>query len=247
MSAIDTPDYQRGIVNAQKLLATEGPTSTGVTVGIPPNCETLVVAVEPGFSPVLVQCLGVLSGIQYPGVRLIYSYQANGGMVWLFDVSDVIDRELVLEWDGAPGAVWYVYSDAGVHATTDVGANRDRNGTQFVVPVVPYAATSYHPPQEVSLASFGANADVTLLAAPGVGFRYRIFGVTMATVAAGLVGIVYDPADLGALLQCAGVGNATTQLPAQGVPLTANGAVGYAIEAGGGSMYIALQYTTEAV
>jgi len=247
VSAIDTPDYQRGVVSAQKLLATVAAGTASVLVTPPPNCETLIVITETGTLANFVSCLGVTSGVLYPGSRTLSPGNNAFLPVFMFDVSDVIETELELSWQSSPPAAWYVYSDAGVHTVADVSSSKDLLGQQFVVPVIPYGRPGCHPPQELIILSAIEAANATLLPAPGAGLRYRIFGVTMAAAAAGLTGVVYDAGSGHGLLCCTGVGNSTSSFPSQGIAITDDNAVGYILLAGAGAMYICLQYTLETV
>ena len=247
MSAIDTPDYQRGVVNAQKLLASVPSSDLTVTTGLPPNCETLLVALGPGSSGAIPTVTGTTSGIVYPSVRLLGGPLSTGTFVWAFDVSDVIDSEVKVAFLSPPLVGWYVYSDSGVHVTADIGSNHDGNGTLFTVPVVPYPETGYHPPAEVSQTAFNLSAVGNVLVAPGAGVRYRIFAGTMTSVVAGVWGVLFDSITVEWIMTCVGQGNASLVLPPQGLPLSANAALDYGLGGGAGEMVGVVVYTTESV
>jgi len=245
VSAIDTPDYQRGVVSAQKLLAKLSGTTDSVTTGVPPNCETLVVVVTTPVTYYPPTCKGTTSGVEYPGSVISAPFSPGQWTMVMFDVSDVIDSELTIAWLAAPGSEWYVYSDAGVHTVADVANNRDVNGSLFTVPVVPYGEPGSHPPQELSVVGNGGAASFTLLAAPGAGVRYRVFGGNMASLAAGLYGYLKDSVSGTAFFVCVGEGNASLVLPSQGLALSTDAAVDYVLGAGAGTMAMSLSYTTE--
>ena len=247
MSAIDTPDNQRGVVNAQALLSAAAGGTQLVNLALPPNCETLIVVVPAVITDNALTCVGAISNVSYPVVKAAPSRFSNTTSAFICDVSNVIDAEVDVSWTNAPGIEWYIYSDAGVHVITDVGSDRDINGGQFVVPSVPYADKYSHPRQEVLFTSVGLAANGAVLAAPGAGNRYRIFGASMSTPTAGLEGGILDVATSQTLLSCAGAGNAVAHLPAQGVPLSTNAALEYELFAGAGTMTVCVQYTEEVV
>ena len=245
MSAIDTPDNQRGVVSPQLLLAAVPAGTDSTTIGVPPNCETLVITSDANDGAVP-SVQGATTSITYPGARGVVSFETAGfSPVWLFDVSDVIDAELNIQWFPAPSKTWYVYSDAGVHTIADISNNRDGNGSLYTVPTVPYGEPGSHPPQELSVVGNGGAASFTLLAAPGAGVRYRVFGGNMASLAAGLYGYLKDSVSGTAFFVCVGEGNASLVLPSQGLALSTDAAVDYVLGAGAGTMAMSLSYTTE--
>ena len=244
---VDTPDYQRGVVSAQALLATVASGTRVVTVGVPPNCETLVIVA--GFLPVaeFPTVTGVTTGVDYP-VQGLRSW--NGPVypsMFAVDVSDVVDPQFEIIWGTAPTGTWYVYSDAGVHSVTDTSNNRDIRGSLFTVPLVPYGYPGSHPPWEMEVISFSVAASGTLLAAPGANVRYRIFGGSLSASTAGLLGSLYDEVAVASFVTVAGPGNTPICLPSQGYPITTNAAIGYVFLAGAGTLLGSLFYTIENV
>lgn len=247
MSAIDTPDYQRGVVNAQILLAVVAANQASETVAVPPNCETFVVSTSAGVGLSVPTITGADSGVRYAGARAVGAGSGFTSPVFIFDVSDVIDGGLTVTWSTAPTTEWFIYSDAGTHSVADIANNRDFNGSQFVVPVVPYGEPGSHPPQEVSVVSFNLAANGVVLAAPGALLRYRIFGGNISAAAAGMIGILLDSISSKWIATCVGVGNTPLTFPPQGVPLTQNAALDYELGAGAGSAVGTVLYVPEVV
>lgn len=249
MSAIDLPDYQKGVASAQQLLAKESLPTTSVIVGIPPNAETIVVVFEcnPAAGQGLAIAFGVVSSIKYPSTS---TRPNSGGAQWVtfyFDVTNVIDEELDIQLDNVIGSHWYVYADTGVHVVGNFAPLVDDNGSQLVVPVIPSSGPGNHPPNEMLLYNANPAATGVLIAAPGSNERIRVFGANMATVTAGVLGVLFDAVAGLALLSCAGPGNASLDIPDQGYPLTASAALDYGLNAGAGTMGVVIFYTVETV
>lgn len=247
MPNVDTPDYQRGIVNAQALLAAT-PSGTGsATVAIPPNTETLVVIVPNANAGTGIFCTGTTTGIQYSGIKSASEPLVANTPTWFFDVSTAVDPTVTVSLTITPTATWYVYADAGTHITADASKLINNQGVQYVIPALPAVDGGDHPPVELAVASSYIAAVGAIIAAPGAGLRLRIYTLQMSTVAAGLLGYVLDLGAGTGIASCGGVGNVALTFPGQGLKLSTNSALEYEILAGAGSMFVAATYTTEAV
>jgi hypothetical protein len=245
--AIDTPDYQRGVISAQKLLATVAAGTASVTVGIPPNAETLIVTAADIADGGTIYAEGTSTLYKYSGVRLPSQPHMTAAVTWVFDVSNPMDEQVDVVFTDAPGMTWFVYADAAVHVIADASTLKDTHGSVYAVPAVPSTVAGDHPPDEVSFVSNVFTANAEILAAPGNTQRIRVFSVLMATETAGLAGRVADATTLNALCICAGPGNIATTLPAQGVRINENEALTYILDAGAGIMRIGIVYTIENV
>lgn len=219
MTQIDTPDYQQGVVSAQKLLATVAPGDRSVNIGIPPNTETLVVLYKFALEPVSVGARGLTTGVEYTGTKPLYNAVANAWETVYIDVTSVLDREVEIHVGVESDTEWYVYSDAGVHIVMDaqlaeaIGvANATRplaallvagtdetyirplrtssQGAQYVIPTAPATDTADHPPVELKQAGGSATGVVTVVAAPGVGHRLRLFALQLASSSASAFGLM---------------------------------------------------------
>jgi hypothetical protein len=243
----DTPDYQRGTVNAQVPLAAVASGTLTTVVAIPPNAETIVVTGQTGSLKPTLNVFGVTTNIVYPVVPVAPVTTAGGWSTWWVDATQCLDQELSITI--GPGAIseWYVYADAGVHLTADASLRRAQTGVQYVVPTIPSTIAGDHPPQELSLASGGWNANAVVLAAPGAGERYRVFTIEMMSVAAGTSGYLLDAVSNKVLCSCAGPGNSATNLPGQGYPLSTNAAINFQVNAGAAGIFASVYYTTENV
>lgn len=129
-ASVDTPDYQRGVVSAQKLLATVPGGTAAATVGLPPNVETLVVVV-PGFDLTSATCVGVTSNATYPGIATRTGQGAGLTTAMYFDVSAALDASVTVTAGAAPNNTWYIYGDSGVHITTDLGLDTTLVGAGY--------------------------------------------------------------------------------------------------------------------
>lgn len=274
--AIDTPDGQRGVVSAQKLLATVPRANSSVTVGVPPNCETLVVVIGGSDFSTTIKCTGVITGFEYPGVAVQPTIPNVTTWPVYFDVSGVVDEQVTVDLGAAPLGVWYVYADSGVHSVVDlatasaiaaptaaapnramlVGGNYgghmhpfliDGAGTLYAVPTIPSLAAGDHPPTELRVASPILGVSGTVVAAPGPGLRIRVFAMQMGSQGQAFTGYLTDTIS-GQALCVGGQSNAgAITLPAQGYPLTADAGINFNAWGGTGNMLSVVYYTIEAV
>lgn len=119
--AIDTPDYQQGVVSAQALLATESSGSTTVTVTLPANCQTLVIVCEGGSGSPTVTVTGAGTSIPYPGSQLAQGTNTGSNVAFMFDVAPAVDSEVVVDLSGGGDPNWWVYSDDAAHVVVNLG------------------------------------------------------------------------------------------------------------------------------
>ena len=248
-NVIDTPDWQVGVVSAQALLAFVNKTADFVTVGLPPNCETLVVMSPTNSLLSPAYCYGTTTSVSYPGKRWTTN---NGGMAstsYFFDVSNASDNEVTIVWPGSATSQWWVYSDAAAHLVADPTNTSSISNVQYVIPVAPSAGASDHPPVELEYyAGWGLASGTTLLAAPGASKRYRIFNAEVHVLSAGAVALIGDAVAgtnfVTSPVGAAGAVGRNSFLPS-GIPLSANAAV-----TGGttsGDFNANLAYTVETV
>lgn len=276
MSVTDTPDYQRGSVSAQQLLATVAAGTRIVTVPVPANAETIVVSLNVTGVANSVACQGVTSNVVYAGQGLLSGIIGATWLTQFFDVSSAVDTQVTITVSIAPTATWFVYADTGIHITSDPavseavggpgtpvpsgafqvagtdGANlrtlrTDKAGAPYVIGTVPSQAGSDHPPVELSVISPTLAASGNILAAPGVGLRYRIMSVQLTLAAAGMQGAIGD--NLPGIGLCFSASTTTSgmQFYPSGYPAANNGAIGYTLIAGAGNAYIVVVYTTETI
>lgn len=205
MTNIGTPDWQRGVVTAGKMLASV-PAGTGsITVELPPNACTLVVMIPSGSLPNGVDCVGGTTGMYYPGTEMVNAADATAGAMYAFTVSPETDPSVGVQMAPAPTVEWYVYAGNEVtvvsiaeiakvtayegqtgrnHGITVLGndgseatlISTDSNGR--IIPMVPTESV------DVTL----TGASDSLLAAPASG-RWYLFGFDVA-VATGTAGVV---------------------------------------------------------
>lgn len=245
--AADTPDYQRGIVSAQKQLAFLDQTSDVVTVGVPPNAETLVVATPTNSLLSTPVCSGLTTALNYPAVRVGGFLGALGAIHWMFDISSALDAQVQIKWAGANLEQWWVYADSGVRLTVNPTQTSNQLGQQYVIPTVPSTATFDHPPNELQAVSASGSSGFTLLAAPGAGKRYRVFTAALSCSGAAIDAAIWDASNDTQLLHITGPGNPTITFPLTGVPLGTNASIGVPIFAAAGTLNAMVTYTTETV
>ena len=273
---VDTPDYQRGLVNAQKLLATTPGATHVLNVGVPPNAETLVIS-APGTNNVTPAVQGTTTNTFYPVVPVPPAVIGLPAMsMWMADISQALDATVTITFPNPLSATWYVYSDAGVRLTMDVAVSAavgssgtaeptgamvvgglgasakmyawemSKVGAGYVIPTVPNTAAGDHPPNELLVASLNSAASIIVVPAPGAGNRLRVFSLGLAGVA-GLSGVMRDNGSGLILLACQGACCPVVTFPPQGIPLSTNQALSYFLVAGTGTMLGQATYTIEAV
>lgn len=245
--SIDTPDYQRGVVNAQKLVGEFPGTQKFATVDIPPNAETLVVTFQPGGVGENVTCQGVTTSIDYVGIVALPGSSTVSTASWFFDVSNAVDRQVSITLANAPGVFWYVYADAAPHLIADVSKRTNAQGVQYVSPVAPSTAAGDHPPVELQTVTVTLTGNSVVIPAPPAGQRLRLFHV-----AAGIFGgsgfCTVSPNEAGENLVTVGSGAPVSMSYApSGVVLAAATALQSAQAQGGTSWYVSVAYTVETV
>lgn len=210
MSNIGTPDWQRGVVNAQKLLAVGSVGEQELEITLPANAKTLII-VAPiiGQSPGA-KVTGMTTGAIYPVSTLL---AGGAGDEWQFHyatISGALDAKVKARLSETPTAKWYIYTDTAQHVELNpvlegvageaenpppakalLIAGKDPNylwplrvnaqGIPYAIPSAPNTASGDHPPNELQVKSGAKVASpTTILAAPGEGMRYRLFWVALS-------------------------------------------------------------------
>ena len=111
MVNVGTPDWQRGIVTAGKLLGAFPYSQTSAVVNIPPNAESLIVVVPGSVSPGTLSAVGVTTSMQYPGTKRLGLGTFSTSSMFLFNVSSSLDAQITLSWSGFAEYDWWAYSD----------------------------------------------------------------------------------------------------------------------------------------
>lgn len=119
--AVDTPDFQQGVVAAQQLLATEASGSTTVTVTLPANTQTLVIVCEGGSGAPTVTVTGHATSIPYPGSQLAQGTNTGANVAFMFDVAPAVDSEVTVDVTGGGSPNWWVYCDDAPHVVVNLG------------------------------------------------------------------------------------------------------------------------------
>ena len=194
-----TPDWQRGVNSAQRLLVTAGGGSQLEQVSVPPNAQTIIVlaSATPGLGTF--EAAGVTTSFLYPVSQSIFKPGTEEFGAYFVNVANCIDTEITCTFSHAPGNTWYIYADQGVHINFDpfvanllqlVGSppglygalalgsdgtdaralSTDTNGR--LIPLVP------------TLAASGTGSVVGAIAAPASGKNY-IFGIDVLGISGG--------------------------------------------------------------
>lgn len=244
---VDTPDYQRGVVNAQKLLAAPS-AKPSVIVSPPPNTESMILIADQPSSPSdVVWCLGQTSLAYAPVYRLPASNGVNFNGAWIFDVSSVIDSSYEVYYGNGSDTQWYVYADVAARLVVDGSKLTDLHGQQYVIPTVPSTLTGDHPPVELQVHGAGLNIATTVLAAPGAGVRHRLFALQLIPQAAGVYGTLKDSVSGVNYLFSGAAGGATLTIPVTGQAMSTNAALNYQPNGSSGYEGVIVYYTTEDV
>lgn len=245
--AVDTPDYQRGVVSAQKLLGVAANGDTAITVGVPPNVETLVAA-APGAVPYIgCKCVGKQSGNSYPGVQIAPTRGGGPNLAWYFDVSAALDNEVTVTWEVAPAGGFSIYGDTGVHLLYNPSALTTFAGVLYVAPSAPPIIAGDHPPVELISGEGEFSGNATVIGAPKDGQRLRVFHVT-AGIFSGSGFCTVSPGSAGGALIVFGDGAAVSHSYAPtGVALTEATALTTAQAQSGTSWFVNVTYTIETI
>ena len=277
---VGTPDWQRGVVSAQKLLATFPAGQALGVVDLPSNVSSLIVLIENNHVAQLSGCQGMTSGSDYPVAP--YSTTGSGYQhnAWVVAVGSAQDSQVTLVWNAAPTEPWVVIGDASTRMVADLsllnvtappqnfalgnalivagvdGSNAyalatDQSGVLYSIPTVPGIGAGDHPKNEILCAPFdNVGGGTTILAAPGAGKRYRIFGGTLVNVGgagafADIQGVVNDQAWVFIHVDSSGITHQFTA-PLTGIPTDADTAITTASSAPV-ELYGACYYTLETI
>ena len=114
-----TPDWQRGVNSAQRLLNTVGGGSQLQQVAVPPNAQTIIVlaSATPGLGTF--EAAGVTTSFLYPVSQSIFKPGTEEFGAYFINVANCIDTEITCTFSHAPGNTWYIYADQGVHINFD--------------------------------------------------------------------------------------------------------------------------------
>lgn len=245
--AIDTPDYQRGVVSAQLLLGGGGPIDHSATVGVPPNAETLVVVV-PGntLTATRMGCAGTHTGATYPVIPA-YAPSHDYATTFFIDVTQTVDTEVEISGVEPGEQAWFVYADSGVHIVTDASGATTGVGQRYVVPSVPSVYAGDHPPNELTYHSAVFSAAGVMLPALLAGQRYRVFAAQLMLEAGTLVGYLGDSLS-GEIFLIGGAGSpGQLSYPLTGLPLPATASINFFVATGAGTVAGMVVYTIENV
>lgn len=144
---VGTPDWQRGIVTAGKLLATIPAGTTTETVTVPPNAQSLAVVLNYVDVQTYVDVKGSTTGRSYSGAwrpsEVPFSYADS---FYYFAVASQLDAQVEIRLSTAPTSPWYVFSESGV-TLVDVAElvptlQPDVNGSYYGITTVGYMAQS---------------------------------------------------------------------------------------------------------
>ena len=111
-NVVGTPDWQRGVVSAGKLLKVVPANIQSTTVSIPPNAAALFIAMAERLAPNTLAIIGVQTGFLYPLTEL------PGATPYPYDtfiaapVLSALDQEVTIVFGVAPTSPWYVVSES---------------------------------------------------------------------------------------------------------------------------------------
>lgn len=244
---IDTPDFQTGVVSAQKLLASCAAGVTERAVYVPVNAETLIIVATEQNAISSISVTGNTTGISCPLSSISAPEGSGFSPTWYADVSSVLDDAVTVSITFGVASAWYIYADSGVHMVSDTNKAVNNQRVQYTIPIPPDTASGDHPYNNLSFAHAYLTAVGVAFAAPGAGKRYRVFSAQGVQWSGTPFGYVQDSLS-GQIFAMVG-GNA--QFPINflpyGLPLEDNAAVNYGMIAGNGAVLILLTYTIETI
>ena len=206
VTTMGTPDWQRGVVAAQRLVGSFAAGTIDETVGVPMNAETLIVSMSYADRALTIFAIGATSGNSYPVVSVPRSVSGSLDDVRLILVAPALDEQIQIVLSGAASHAWYVVSDSAARGVVDLGLigstytpgagsietgllalgsdgtnpralATDTSGRLFTVPTAPESGAGNHPAQELLVyTAAGIGGGADILGPPGAGKRYRLFG-----------------------------------------------------------------------
>jgi len=193
----DLPPYQKGVVSAQKLLATVAAGTGTVTVGVPPNAESLVILLpsDPAIDKVVVQ--GTTTNVEYPSLVLLTNSLESATFCCIALVSSAVDAEVTVTPGTVPSVPWHVYADSASRLVSDLtlravqGANgatvsgygllvMGSDGTDSrMLSVDPTGGIVLSGPNQATPVTAVTNSWTDVIPAPPAGYYTKLFSCDM--------------------------------------------------------------------
>lgn len=121
MSFPDTPDYARGIVAAQILLASVDAAADTVTVDLPSTVTALWLYGAADNSTPVPSVVGVTSGTLYPVYATLIDSTGSGSVgPTIALVSPVLDNAVTVTRQSGLSAAWWVVGDTSMRVTASL-------------------------------------------------------------------------------------------------------------------------------
>lgn len=245
MTQVDTPDYQRGVVSAQKLLASVPSGTTAKAVYVPSNTETLVVVATEQNAISAISVTGNMTGVSCPLSSISAPEGSGFSPTWYADVSSVLDNAVTVSITFGVASAWYIYADSGVHMVSDTNKALNNQRVQYVIPIPPDTASGDHPYNELQFRSaYNVASGTNLADAPGAGKRFRVFSVQVVAASTGTLAWLADSVSNFVLCYGPSAGG-SLQFGPSGLPISANAALKVGTTAG--NAFAVAAYTNEAV
>jgi len=116
---IGTPDYQRGVVSPQILLATEPATTLTANIGVPPNVETLLIFAQEEAGWSFGHVKGTTTNKYYPFYQYVVNAPASSNPIIIASVEPAADGTYELQWITTGTKNWYVVGDSAVRQVVE--------------------------------------------------------------------------------------------------------------------------------
>lgn len=252
--AIDTPDFQHGVISAQKLLGVIAAGDLSLTVDVPVNAETVVAMIQNQASHEGAWCQGAASGMIYPSGAIVMSEGDTSTITVWFDVSAAVDEQVTVNLFTAATGPTSIYGDSAVHTTNDPltvdvlhGAMPKNTNALYTIPTAPNTDSGDHPPTELILASgLVTNGEAALAGAPA-GTRYRVFSLHAVAINENGIGYFYDNISGKALIFGWSSGPSFMSFLPSGLPLSEGAGVYFNALTTGLEAGLVVAYTEEAI
>lgn len=205
-----TPDFQAGVASPQILLAQAAANQASVSVPLPPNIETIIIASADAQSISVSSVVGNTTATNYPVTPYGPYAQGSASPMWVCSVLDPMDSAVTVTCNPAPTQAWDVIGDMFVRQIADMSifpatsvvlgttpsnvlmqgvtdGNKARTlranqqGIIYNIPSAPDTATGDHPPNDTLSSYAFVSSNTVILGAPGSGKRYRVFSLSLAT------------------------------------------------------------------
>ena len=207
---VGTPDWQRGVASAQKLMGKILAGGSSITVDLPPSCETVAVVVRETSRSQTINVVGGVSGLNYPYGKVTTGSGTAFTSIYYIGVSSVVDSSITITLSATSTLDAFVYSDLASHLSFDpsLASSLATEGSTIAPSVLMFGGSdgvNAHPalvdtsgrfipftPNKTTGAVSLPTVNAEFLAAPSAGSNYLFGADAQNTIASAAVVSITD-------------------------------------------------------